>query len=70
MIFEGQECVIEGLDDSFVPYSTAWWSVFTGSIQLLNGLVLRLQGGLTHGSGTWVRLTRGLGSAETVNWSA
>lgn len=55
------------LDVSFVaPALTG----VTGSIQLLNGLVLRLQDGFTHGSGTWVGLTRGLDSAETVNWSA
>lgn len=41
-----------------------------GSAQLLNGLVLRLQDGFTHGSGILVRMTRGLGSAETVIWSA
>lgn len=43
------------LVDSFVPYALTG---VTGSIQLLNGLVLRLQDDFTHGSGTWVGLTK------------
>lgn len=41
-----------------------------GSIQLLNGRVLRVQAGFTHRSGILAGMTRSLGTAGTVNWSA
>lgn len=41
-----------------------------GSVHLLKGLVLRVQGGFTHRTDTLMGMAKSLRSPETLNWSA